>query len=105
MLNRMKLVLGIAAFATTCVIPGNAVEQQKQVAFRSQDKSAVRQSDVKELIVLMDNGKDGTISKQDWLKEMGAEFDRLDKQGSGVLEVKEISQPGVRLKRPADLGK
>lgn len=102
MRNRMCIALGIAAFAATCAIPANAAERDF-VTSRPQDTVAIRQEAVEQLLPLFANGKGGTISKQDWLMQMSAEFDRLDKDKSGVLNVNQISQAPPR--RPYDMGK
>ncbi len=101
-MKRMKVALGIAALAATCIIPANGAES-KQPTPRLQDKTALRQEAVQQLLPLVANIEDRTISKQDWLKQMEAEFDRLDREKSGVLNVKQISQGSPR--RPYDLGK
>lgn len=48
---------------------------------------------VKELLALMDTDKNGTISKQQWMKFMEAEFDRLDKNKKGEVDPKEVLPP------------
>ncbi len=53
----------------------------------------------------MDTDKNGMISKQEWMKFMEAEFNRLDKNKSGELDVKEISQSKVRVRCFASMGK
>jgi hypothetical protein len=55
----------------------------------------------------MEADKNGKISKQEWMRFMEAEFDRLDKNKCGELDVKEISrsQMSVRHGRPVDVGK
>jgi Ca2+-binding EF-hand superfamily protein len=59
------------------------------------------------LLLLMDTDKNGKISKEEWMKFMSAEFDRLDVDKSGELDPHELLQSDVSLKhvRPADLGK
>jgi hypothetical protein len=48
---------------------------------------------VKKMLPLMDQDKDGKVSKQDFMNFMEAEFDRLDKKKEGKLEVKKLTQP------------
>jgi Ca2+-binding EF-hand superfamily protein len=52
----------------------------------------------------MDKDKSGKISKQEWMKFMEAEFDRLDADHKGQLDVKELIQSQMRV-RPAYVGK
>ena len=47
---------------------------------KPQDKTALAEANAKELLLLMDTDKTGKISKQEWMKFMEAEFDRLDKR-------------------------
>ena len=46
----------------------------------------------KQLLLLMDTDKSGKVSKKEFLDFMAAEFDRLDSDKSGELDVKELSQ-------------
>jgi hypothetical protein len=41
--------------------------------------------------------KSGKISKEEWMKFMEAEFDRLDADDKGQLNVKELTQSRVRI--------
>jgi Ca2+-binding EF-hand superfamily protein len=49
----------------------------------------------------MDTDKNGKISKQEYMEFMAAEFDRLDKDKSGELDVKELTLSKLRVSRPA----
>lgn len=104
MLRRMSIVLAITVLAATWAIPGNAVEQ-KLVVPKAQDKQALRADQVKQLLLLMDSDMNGKISKQEWMKFIEAEFDRLDNGKSGELDVKEISHSKLRASRPVITGK
>jgi Ca2+-binding EF-hand superfamily protein len=53
----------------------------------------------------MDTDKNGKISKEEWMKFMEAEFDRLDKDKSGELDVEEIAQSKLRATRRVNTGK
>ncbi len=48
----------------------------------------------------MDTDKNGKISKAEWMKFMEQEFDRLDTNHNGELDVKELTQSRMRV-RPA----
>jgi Ca2+-binding EF-hand superfamily protein len=56
----------------------------------AQDNIALGAATVKRMLSLMDE-QNGRISKQDFMKFMQAEFDRLDKDKSGELDVKELA--------------
>src|ERR1700732_4304451 len=62
----------------TSAMLGTAVAQ-KEAAPKPQDGLAVGENEVKQLLLLMDTDDNGKISKQEWMKFMEAEFDRLDK--------------------------
>jgi len=63
------------------------------------------EDEVKQLVVLMDTDKNGKISKKEYMAFMEAEFDRLDKDKSGELDVKELGQSQLRTARSAAVGK
>lgn len=50
----------------------------------------------KQLLVLMDKDKNGKVSRQEFMDFMAAEFDRLDKNKDGELDVKELGQLRIR---------
>jgi Ca2+-binding EF-hand superfamily protein len=49
----------------------------------------------------MDANKNGKVSKKEFLDFMAAEFDRLDKDKSGELDVNELRQSQIRMSPPA----
>jgi Ca2+-binding EF-hand superfamily protein len=50
----------------------------------------------RKLLLLMDTDKDGRVSKKEFMSFMSAEFDRMDVNHDGVLDVKELV--GLRVK-------
>jgi Ca2+-binding EF-hand superfamily protein len=68
---------------------------QKLGASAAQDRFALANQDVKELLLLMDTDKNGRISKREWMNFMEAEFNRLDKDGNGELDLNELRQSGI----------
>lgn len=65
----------------------------------AEDKYALANEDVKELLLLMDTDKSGKMSKQEWMNFMEAEFNRLDKDKSGELDLHELRLSGVTVRR------
>jgi hypothetical protein len=61
-----------------------------------QDKIALGEGDVKQLVLLMDQDKNGKVSEQEFMRFMKAEFKRLDKDKSGELDVKELKESQIR---------
>ena len=78
---------------------------QKASAPKPQDKLALGEDQVKELLLLIDGDQNGKISKQQWMNFMEAEFDRLDKDKKGQLDAKELTQSRLRVSHPASVGK
>jgi hypothetical protein len=50
----------------------------------------------KQLLLLMDTDKNGKVSKQEFMTFMEAEFNRLDMNHDGELDVHELTQLRVR---------
>jgi len=48
------------------------------------------------LLKLMDTDQNGKVSREEFMGFMAAEFDRLDTNHDGELDVKELSQLQVR---------
>lgn len=89
------IVLGIVTFAQKSAVP------------KQPSNDSLAQQNVTELLLLMDTDKNGKISKQEWMKFMEVEFDKLDKDKTGELDRKELLQSTVSVKhiRHSDLGK
>jgi hypothetical protein len=107
MVRRTKIALVIVAVAmlvTTSGTLGTAVAQKAAVP-KLQDKLAIGEDEAKQLLLLIDSDKKGKISKQQWMKFMAAEFDRLDKTKSGELDVTELMQSKLRVSPFLSVGK
>jgi hypothetical protein len=107
MLNRTKIVLvimGIAMLATPWGMVGTAVAQKVAVP-KPQDKLAIGEDEATQLLLLVDTDKKGKVSKQEWMKFMEAEFDRLDKAKKGYLDAKELMQSKLRVSQFSSVGK
>jgi len=80
---------------------------QKASVPKQPDKAVIATENVKELLALMDTDKNGKISKEEWMKFMEAEFDRLDTKKKGEIDPKELLQSNISVGRVrrADLGK
>ena len=86
------------------VLSGTA-NAQKQSVPRPLDKLALGENEVKQLLLLMDTSNNGKISKQEYMKFMEAEFDRLDKNKNGELDPKELTQSKLRASHSTAVGK
>ena len=106
-MNRTKIGLAtlvIAMLATTWGMVGTAVGQKAAVP-KPQDKLAIGEDEAKQLLLLVDTDKKGKVSKQEWMKFMEAEFDRLDKAKTGYLDIKELMQSKLRVSQFSNVGK
>jgi hypothetical protein len=98
MLRRKKRLL-IAPLIAALVAAGAmllAASPQKGDP-KPQDKLAIGEAEVKQLLLLMDTDKNGKISKQEYMSFMEAEFERLDKDKSGELDAKELTRSSLRV--------
>lgn len=83
-----SLVLAGGAFLGTAAA-------QKDSAPKPQSKLALAEDHVKQLLLIMQSNAEGKISKQQYMKFMEAEFERLDKDKTGELDVKSLLQPTI----------
>ncbi len=44
----------------------------------------------------MDKNKDGKVSKEEWMRFMEAEFDRLDTNHDGFIDVKDMEKSQIQ---------
>src|SRR5271157_3955969 len=102
--NIVRAVVAIAVLVSTWAILGTAIAQRQAVP-KPQDKLALGENEVKHLLLLMDTDENGKISKQEWMKFMEAEFDRLDRDKSGDLDVKDLTQSKLRVSHFTTAGK
>jgi hypothetical protein len=100
----VRVIVAIAVLVVTVVLLGNAVAQRQAVP-KPQDKLALGEPEVKQLLFLMDTDKNGKISKEEWLKFMEAEFDRLDRDKKGQLDTKELEKSKLRVSHPVSVAK
>jgi hypothetical protein len=94
MRKRINYVWSIAAIAVMVLslsLLGNAAAQKASVP-KPQNKLAMGEDEVRHLLSLMDADENGIVSKQEFMKYMEAQFERLDKKKIGQLNVKELTQ-------------
>ena len=98
----MRINLLLTLFVVAAL--GAGVSQK--VVSRQPDTMTIAVEHVKQLLLTMDT-KNGKISKQQWMRFMEAEFDRLDTEKKGELDQTEIRQSTFYAKqaRSSDLGR
>ncbi|MFZ0137141.1 MAG: hypothetical protein WAK89_08790 [Candidatus Sulfotelmatobacter sp.] len=102
--NAVWIVVFVAMFALAGATLRTCVAQKAAVP-KPQDKLVLGEEEVKQLLLLIDTDKKGKISKQEWMRFMGAEFDRLDKSKNGELDLKELTQSRLRVSHFTSVGK
>jgi len=98
----MRINLLLALFVVAAL--GAGVSQK--VVSKQPDTTTIATENVKQLLLTMDT-RNGKISKQEWMRFMEAEFDRLDTEKKGELDQTEIRQSTFYVKqaRSSDLGR
>ena len=100
----LNLAFTVALAAGVATI-GTAIAQKKTPETPKQSAAVLGEDEVKQLLLLMDTDKNGKVSKQEFMNFMSAEFDRLDKDKSGELDPKELSESKIRVSRFGSAGK
>ncbi len=100
----LRATLAVAVLVASNAMVGTAAAQKDSVPTR-RDKLAIGVEQVKQLLLLMDTDENGRISKQEFMRFMEAEFDRLDKNKSGNFDVKELTQSKLVASHPVYVGK
>jgi hypothetical protein len=96
--GKLWIVVVMAVLIVTGTMFGTAAAQKASVP-KPQNKLAMGEDGVKQLLPLMDGNKNGFVSKQEFMKYMEAEFERLDKNKKGELNVKELTQSNLTASR------
>jgi hypothetical protein len=78
--------------STGVVVPTPEAEKAER-----EKKLAIATEAAQQLLLAMDTDKNGKISREEWMKFMEAEFDRLDTNHNGELDVKELTQSRMRV--------
>ena len=96
--NKLWIISVITVLVVTGTMLGNAAAQKAAVP-KPQNKLAMGEDGVKQLLPLMNTDTKGMVSKQEYMKFMEAEFERLDKSKKGELNVKELTQSSLTASR------
>lgn len=104
--NIALLVLFVAAVMFTLGVNMKPSAAQDTASVpKPQNRLALGEDDVRQLMLLLGPNKDGKVTKQAWMKFMSAEFDRLDKDKSGSLDATELAQSQLRVTPFSKVGK
>ena len=96
--NPRTIVLGMAGLFAAGFIFSTAMVAQNPAKedTRKEHNIATGEKEAKKLLLLMDKDQNGKVSKQEFMSFMEAEFERLDRDKSGELDVQELTQSRVR---------
>jgi len=96
--KQWKIILGMMGLLVAGAVVPIAVMAQYpiQKVPPREKKVAAGEREAKKLLLLMDKDQNGKVSKQEFMSFMEAEFDRLDKDKNGELDVKELTQSQLR---------
>jgi hypothetical protein len=72
---------------------------QKMPVPRPQDNLAMGEDQVRQLLLLMPTDKKSMVSRQEYMKFMEAEFNRLDKEKRGELDARKLAQSNLTASR------
>jgi len=101
---RQNIVLAIFA-AAALLGPAPTTAWARGDNAQPRPPQVLAEQDVKDLILLLDEDKNGQVSKKEFLRFMEAEFDRLDKDKSGELDVRELKESRIKAVSFSSAGK
>jgi Ca2+-binding EF-hand superfamily protein len=81
-----------------CIGRAGAQESQQPVTPQNEKKLAQGEKEAKKMLLLMDKDKNGKVSRQEFMNFMEAEFQRLDINHDGELDVQELTDSHVRVR-------
>jgi len=96
--ERRKFVFSITGLcAAAAAVPAHLAGQNAAGSAERKAKNiSAGEKEARILLLLMDKDQNGKVSKQEFMNFMEAEFDRLDKDKNGELDVRELTQSRVR---------
>jgi hypothetical protein len=88
--NRVRLIVILAVLVAAATFLGTAAAQKASVP-RPQDRLALGEEHVKQLLLVIETDSSGMISKEEYMKFMEAEFERLDKSHRGLVNARQMN--------------
>ena len=75
-----------------------AQDSDPKAEAQKEKKLAAGEREAKKMLLLMDTDKSGKVSKQEFMSFMEAEFQRMDINKDGELDVKELTDSRVQVR-------
>jgi Ca2+-binding EF-hand superfamily protein len=94
-----RIFLAVATWLML-IAAGSVVAQDSDPKAEAQKekKLAAGEREAKKMLLLMDTDKSGKVSKQEFMSFMEAEFQRMDINKDGELDVKELTDSRVQVR-------
>lgn len=96
--NKVSIVGVTSVLVATMCLLGTASAQKSSVP-KPQNRLALAEDQIKQLLGFMDADKNGKVSKEQYMNFMEAEFKRLDKDNKGELDVRELTKSPLTASR------
>lgn len=103
--SHKRALAGLAAAALIAFGTGMGTAVAREDTPARHDKLSLGEEEVKQLVLLMDQNKNGKVSEQEFMEFMKAEFKRLDKDKNGELDPKELTESQIRVSHFTAVGK
>ena len=103
--NTMIRVMVLLGALLALCLTGGILAAQKAAVPKPQDRLALGEDEVRQLMLLVDTNNNGKISKKEWMTFMEAEFERLDKNKTEELDLKELAHSRVQASHFLSAGK
>lgn len=96
--ERRRMVFGMAGLWAAATVASTAMIAQSEGAAPAERNKKVfaGEKEAKKLLLLMDRDQNGKVSKEEFMSFMEAEFERLDQDKNGELDVQELTRARVR---------
>ena len=95
--NKWKIAMPVLGVLLAAAAWTGIADAQKESVPKPKNKIAIGEAEVTQLLLLMDTDKNGKVSKQEFMKFMEAEFNRLDVDRNGELNQRELALTILRV--------
>jgi hypothetical protein len=92
--SKGKLIVSVLVLLVVFTVLGTAAAQKSSVP-KPQDRLAMGEQNVKQLLLLMDTDKNGMVTEQAYMEFMKAEFHHLDTAHHGELNARALAQSNL----------
>jgi hypothetical protein len=92
LIAHMRKIILIASTIAALAAAAGQTPRADNLTKPNDKKVAAGEEHAKRLLVLMDKDQNGKVSKEEFMNFMAAEFERLDVNKDGQLDVQELTQ-------------